>query len=267
MSRSPQKPPRSPQSGGTKREDTLDDGTEARGIDSSNVDSPNSQGLLVTLRPHISHFWVSSSPFFSTTLLFEPLREAVVVRLFDADGAQFNELSVHFESEQLSHQNLGLLDLEPCMAACKFESGLKHARVEVASSQPITVLARIHSRDWASVIREAIPCSAMRKFIVPFFCHSEKTSIIAILNKLDQPVEVRGRLFIGKRSPEIIWNIPALGTRFFDTKQEFSEVIEQSAEAGQGYVRLSVVGDEEVFIHTLEASSSPKQPRYFSFTS
>ena len=215
---------------------------------------------IAHLRAHVAHFWVSSSPFYSTSLIFEPLEEAAVVRLFDADGAQFNELTVNFEP------NLpGLLDLEPCMAACKFESGLKHARVEVSSTKPLAVVARVHSRDWAGVCREAVPCSALRKAIVPFFCQTEKTSIIAILNRLDVPVEVRARLFVSNRSPEVTWKIPALGCRFVDTKLEYDEILEQNSEVAQGYVRLSVVGDEEVFIQTMEVGGSSKQPRYFSF--
>ena len=212
------------------------------------------------LRAHVAHFWASSSPFFSTSLLFEPLDESAIVKFFDPDGALFNEIEVNFEDGLP-----GFLDLEPCMAGCKFESGLKHARLEICSTKPLSILARVHTRDWAGVTREAIPCSALRKAIVPFFCQSEKTSVIAILNRLEVPVEVRARLFIGNRSPELIWKIPGFGCRFVDTKLEYDEVIEQSPEAAQGYVRLSVVGDEEVFIHTFEVGGSIKQPRYFSF--
>lgn len=226
----------------------------------SPINSSSQIDKVAQLRAQTAHFWVTTSPFFSTSLLFEPLEDAVIVRLYDPDGNQFNELMVNFES------NLpGLLDLEPCMASCKFESGLKHARVEVSSTKPITVMARIHSRDWAGVCREAIPCSALRKAIVPFFCQSERTSIIAVLNRMEVPVEVRARLFIANRSPEVTWKIPALGCRFIDTKLEFEEVIEQSSEIAQGYVRLSVIGDEEVFIQSFEVGGSPKQPRYFSF--
>lgn len=220
----------------------------------------SSSDSVTSLRAHCSHFWVSSSPFFATTLLFEPLQAPVQVRLFDADGDQFNEITVQFEKGLP-----GLLDLEPCMAACKFESGLKHARVEVASTNPISVLARLHTRDWAGVCREALPCNSARKFMVPFFCQSERTSVIAMLNRSNEALEVRARLFIANRSPEMVWKLPPRGARFVDTKLEFAEVLDQCPEGGQGYVRLSVIGDQEVLIQAFEVGGSTKQPRYFSF--
>ena len=183
-----------------------------------------------------------------------------MVKLFDPDGRQFNELTLSFVAN-----NPGLLDLEPCMADCKFESGLKHARVEIASSRSISILARVHSRDWVGVCPKAALCSSLSKVMIPFFCQTDKTSVVAILNRFDEAVEVRARLFVENRSPEIIWTIPAQGARFLDTKLEFAEVIEQSPEIVQGYVRLSVVGDHEVHTQAFEVGGSTKQPRYFSF--
>ncbi len=220
-------------------------------------------------RTSSSHFWVCSSPFFEVTLLLackprgSNLSETttpILLRLFDADGQQFNELEYRFPFSQL-----GLVELEPLMAGCKFESGVKHAHLEVQHSADVVAACRLHNRDCAALLSGPQVVSSSARVFFPLQAAREHLHFLCLVNHTGSEATIRSRLFCGKRSPESMWILPPHGSRFICLATEFPDVLKVEGEdRTQGYLRLSSRGDFFVGAELLERSPGTRDSFNFS---
>jgi hypothetical protein len=194
------------------------------------------------------------------------------IKLFDADGNLFNELNLNFGS-----MPVGLIDLEPCMAECKFESGMKHARLKLESSVKISAMLRLHTRDWSVLSPAAKAVDFHSKYLVPLEPGFDKSTWIVAMNDSPMEIDLKLRLSLGRRSPEITVKVAAFGVGVFDTKLIFKEVFDQQQEEAQAFVRVSLLepklsesrsskanSDQSLFIECIDLPTSPKLPRLFS---
>ncbi len=210
------------------------------------------------------NYWVCASPFLSSSLFLQSIHDessetVTAVQFFDCDGALFNELKVDFGSNPV-----GLLDLEPFLAECKFESGMKYCRLKVIASKPPASVLRLQSRDWTVVCDSARHFSATEKYLVTVEQDLNKSTWIVVLNDNNVELDIRARLFLAKRSPEVELKVPALGARVFDCKTLFPDIFNGNVEMAQAYIRVSTVGSAVGYIQTLGIPVNPKQPRVFS---
>lgn len=186
-----------------------------------------------------AHFWVVSSRYLQSALLLTPplsLIQAnyqVSLELFDADGCRAGSMQAEFPAGQL-----GVIELDPLMSGCKFESGMRHGRVRIECAQGARVVCRYFSSDSVSLAESASALSLDRSTFFPLHFSGDRSEILAVMNSGSELLDVRCRLFVGKRSPEVVWSVPAGGTRLFDLREEFSSLLEAEP-AVRGYVRIS----------------------------
>lgn len=218
-----------------------------------------------------THYWVCSAPFFETAVLVAPeshiqgdgISSAVKLRFFDADGYPVNEISVQYEPGQV-----GVVELESFMAACKFEAGLKHAHLEIEAAAGTQILCRIHTREGASIMGRPLEMNAMRRIFLPMVFSRDRFNFVAMLNHSSEEAIVRARFYCGKRSPEAVWAVPAKGARLISPSVEFADYIELGEEEKvQGYLRLGVKGSQTVGAQLIERSRGTKEGSFFGVLS
>ena len=216
------------------------------------------------------HYWVCSAPFFETSLLVAPARNTdherrhqVCLRVFDPDGYPANQVSVEYQAGQV-----GIIELDPLMAGCKFESGMKHAHLEIEAASSIDCLCRIHTREGAAIMGRPVEMSSMRRIFLPMVFARDRFSLIALLNESQEEAIVRARFYCGKRSPEAVWSVPAKGARVISPAVEFTDYIEiEENEQVQAYVRLGVKGSQVVAAQLIERSRGTKEGSFFGVIS
>ncbi len=223
------------------------------------------QEKTLSSRQVLSHFWVCSSPFFDTAFLStfasveksESLSSAdeppsanaySVLRFFDADGFLANEVTIEVSAGRVS-----VIELDPLLGACKFESGMRHAHLEVSSPEGVRNLCRIFSREGASIVPGLTEISGARRVFFPLMFASGLQSFMPLVNFGEEEVTVRGRLFCGNRSPEIVWVIPPRASRLINLNGEFEEYVDLSGDQRvQAYLRLGLKGEYSVGAQLVE---------------
>lgn len=241
------------------------------------------QGSIIMLKnqtssqQYVSHFWVSSSPFFESTLISAPLMEETptvsqgseqlavagvqnsFLRFFDADGLLVNEATLEVQPGRVS-----IIEIDPLMGACKYESGMRHAHMEVISQSPHKHVCRIHSREGASILGELATIAGMHRVFFPLLFSIERLILMPLVNFQDEEAIVRGRLFCGTRSPEAAWAIPARATRIVNLSDEFAEYYDYGqGEQTQAYLRLGVRGEHAVGVQLVERIRGANQGNLF----
>lgn len=221
----------------------------------------------------ISHYWVASSPFFETSLFFSTAvntaqisntpdqgpRPAIYnVVLYDCDGDIVNELKY-----EASPTEVGILELHNLMEGMKYESGLKHGWVHVESEVPGKAVCRIHARSSACLMGELMQIGPTQRAFFPIRFGEQRTSYIAVVNYSKEPSAVRCKLFIGKRSPEILHAIPPGGARLINLESEFPEYKESAGSLMMGYVRVSPRNDTPFGIQLIERCEGSKEEGLF----
>lgn len=189
----------------------------------------------------VSHFWFCCYPSFSTRMLFsaanpEALAELSTLEVFDCDGQLINTAQISFHSG-----SLGMLELEPLVAGCKLESGLKHGHVVVRSAAGVNHQCRIESRKsgtFFSVQREILK---RRDQFVPLCFTPDRTNYIALVNHSGEDSRVRARVFCSSRTPKIDLLVPALGSRIFQLESLFPEYGYLEEKQLKAYVRLTLL--------------------------
>lgn len=223
-----------------------------------------------------THFWVCCAPFFETTLLVVPSMAAAAahdagggeqvlsrLRLYDADGFVTNELSVQFSPLQA-----GVIEVEPLMAGCKFEAGLKHGHLEIRSRRGFSHLCRLHSREGASLMGPPALLSSTRRVFFPVLFSAERSSFLCLINQGDTQAALRARFFFGKRSPEATWEVPAHGARVISMASEFGEYVDYPAGTqAQAYIRLAVRSDSIVGAQLIDRAKGSKEGSIFTVVS
>jgi len=206
----------------------------------------------------ISHFWVSSYPFFETTLLVarapgvcpEPSRAF----FYDSDGALFNEVVIDFNQGAV-----GILELEQFLGGCKIEGGLKHAHLEVRSSPGASHYCRMHTRSGACLVGEAQAVSFRKATFFPIYLAESRSVLLTLVNHTTSVGNVRCRLYFGKRLPEMSYDIAPLGCRVISINTEFMDYLGGEAALNTlAYLRVSSTSDFDCGAQIIEVISHEK---------
>ena len=203
-----------------------------------------------------SSFWVCTSPFLQTTLFLIPdifkdeknTKFSSELKLYDPDGEIINEVSVESHSNQIS-----IHELDNLMASCKLESGMKYAHLEVKSPKNVKHYCRFHTREGACFVGEPDHVSERQGTFFPVTFAQERSTFIALVNRSTKTSNVRCRLYCGKRTPETICNVPALGSRVISLSAVFPEyAVVESGNVVPGYVRVTANTEEAVGAQIVE---------------
>lgn len=153
---------------------------------------------------------------------------------FDSDGAKCNQVTVRFPAVSVS-----VLEVEPFIESCKLESGVRHGRVAVEIPAGCGFSLRYQTTDGAVISEAPLRLSSERSAFFPVVLDPERMVCVALMNQDTAPAEVRCRLFLGKRSPEINWMIPGEGSRLLNIAEEFgSQFDHEIPVSSRGYLRL-----------------------------
>ena len=224
-----------------------------------------SESELTVEARRVAHFWVCSSPFFETALISALSADGnsgspAQLRFFDADGQLVNEVSIEAQPGQVS-----VLELDPLMGPCKFQSGLRHAHLEIDTPVRLVHQCRIHSGEGASMLGELVPVFNTRRVFVPLVFSASSSATVVLVNLGAEEAQVRGRLFCGTRSPEAVWTVAPRAVRLVNAGVEFAAYYEAGAEKRvQAYLRLGVRGDYQVGVQLVDRCSGSKEGNYFT---
>ncbi len=226
-----------------------------------------------------TNFWVCAGPFFDTALLiyregvlagqagasgevgsqhFSVVGQSnslVLLRFFDADGFLLNEVRMSPSGDSGS-----VVELDSLLGGCKFESGLKHARLEIQAHQSWKFLLRLYGRDSCSLVPAPREMTETKRAFFPITLAKDRLPLLCFINYSDVHAAVRGRLFFGTRTPETVWSIPPRGCRVVSLVNEFGDAVEIAPdEQAQAYVRLGVRGQYSVGVQLVERVQGPKE--------
>lgn len=216
-----------------------------------------------------THFWVSTAPFFKTELFVVPAfnteaevyhnAEADIV-IYDPDGAKINSVTVEFGKGKT-----GLLELDPLLGGCKSESGLQYAHLEIDTDLEVRACCRMKTAEKAALMGEPRFLAGLHSVFYPVAITAEGAPFLGLINTGDELVNVRCRLFCGKRTPETDINIPGRGSRILSLKDEF--VDDGSIPEGQriqAYARLSCREEDSVAAFLLERNTIFNEKDFYS---
>jgi hypothetical protein len=217
-----------------------------------------------------AQFWVSSSPFFESVLFLTPslvpnelyLGENNVynylIKLYDSDGALVNELNYSITPFQL-----GVIELHNLMEGMKYESGIKHGWVDVVCERPSRMFCRLHAKSVATLMGELQPIGGQQRVCFPLTLGENRSAYLAAVNFSKEPSAVRCKLFIGKRSPEILFTVPGSGARLINLDAEFPDYKELEGPALLGYLRVSPRNDSPFGVQLIERIEGSKEEGLF----
>jgi len=208
----------------------------------------------------VSHFWVCTYPFLQTVLFVA--RPSVSsgnqpshLLLFDADGALINEARLDFPTG-----DVGILELEDLLGACKLESGMKHGHLEIRSAPFSRHCLRLFTREGACFEGEPAIVSSRKGAFVPVVFAPERSCLLVFVNHGAGTASLKCRLYCGKRTPETTFSVPAFGSRVLSVAALFPEF---SAQEGfsylQGYFRITSMDDCICGVQLLEVSGSSNE--------
>ncbi len=205
-----------------------------------------------------SHFWVASYPFFETTLfVLAPLQSCsdqssqAEINVYDPDGELINEVSFGFPSNQV-----GALEVDQLLGACKLESGFKHAHLVIKSPQGTRHLCRLHAQERATLLGQPISVTDDQGVFFPLTLALNRTSLLCLVNYSDEIARVRCRVVSAKRSPEQILTIPARGARAVIIESLFPEMSQvEDGKRKTAYLRISAKEGHKVGAQLLERVS------------
>ena len=189
----------------------------------------------------VSHFWFCCYPAFTTRLFFsaatkETLAEESIIEIYDCDGALINAAEVSFNDT-----SVGVLELEPFVAGCKLESGLKHGHVIVRSASGVRHQCRVESRKSGTLFSVQKEIQKRRDHFVPICFMPDRTNYLALVSHSSEESSVRARVFCGSRTPKLDLVVPAQGGRVFQVESLFPEYSYLEERQVKAYVRLSLL--------------------------
>jgi hypothetical protein len=204
-----------------------------------------------------STFWVSTYPFFESTLCVVPpvplqaINDAgfpIDVAIYDPDGAELNSARLVASPIQPT-----TIDLDQFLGGCKIESGLKHAQVVVTSAAGSLHTCRIHSRESGSFMGPMMWFNNDRAAFLPVTFSVERSYLAAFSNGTTAETAVRCKLICGKRAPETILTLPPRGSRIVSLSSTFPEFASvEGAATTQAYLRLTTRSEGGVGVQLIE---------------
>lgn len=198
-------------------------------------------------------FWAVAAKGLQQSLLYMPAidaqpEEALLLSFHDCDGAVVNKAEILFPSARNC-----LFELEPLMGLLKLESGMRHGLVMLQSQSNGRVVSRYHSGQSVTLVPASQTIANLRQGLVPVNNQGRRETYLALTNCDDVTVEIKAKLLIGKRSPEVSWELPPFASRIINLNSAFTDAIgvEAGQISGRGYVRLSTSAIAGVLVHSL----------------
>lgn len=237
-----------------------------------------------------THFWVTSQPFCDAVLFLTPQQIPVdpdistpefspaIIRIFDCDGGVVNEA-------QCGSANGApvVFELDALLEGCKLESGLRHGHLMIEHDSSMRPTLRLQNRGGAVLSAASMPVDGDRAMFSPVTLAPERASLLTIVNFGAAAAEVRVRLMVGNRNPDMLHTVPPFGSRVICLEQEFRAALTQDfnkassrravpATPGaqepfaetRGYVRVSVRNGQTVGIQLVESIDRGEQGTVFN---
>ena len=222
----------------------------------------------------ISHkFWVASSNFFETSLIFYPVYNntflnkekssavelSAKLEIFDCDGKSVNTINCTFDSNKVS-----VLEVASLIEAFKFEAGIKHGLIEVETGGNLEIQCRLNSHSSATVLGELMDTARYQKAFLPLRLGESNNTLVVVANLSRDTNSIRSKLFLGKRSPEVLVDLPPGAVRVLSLANEFAECIENKSFSSLGYLRVTSRNDQPFALQVLECMEGSKEESFFS---
>ncbi|NDC37221.1 MAG: hypothetical protein EBZ48_04120, partial [Proteobacteria bacterium] len=242
-----------------------------------------------------THFWVTSQPFCEAVLFISPqtlgaaqslslegTASVALLRLFDSDGGVVTEA-------QCGSANGApvMLELDALLEGCKLESGLRHGHLMIEHDASVRPAVRLQNRGGAVLTGASMPVDRDRAMFSPVTLAPERASLLTLVNFGAGMAEVRVRLMVGNRNPDLVYNLPPFGSRVVCLEQEFRQALmvdfaKGDSSKGQprrgvsatdapptfsetrGYVRVSVRNEQTVGVQLVESIERADQGTVFS---
>lgn len=209
-------------------------------------------------------FWVASSGLFETSLIFysSPNQKKEHIAqglLYDSDGNHVNSLEYSFHSDKAS-----VFEISSLMEGVKYEAGLKHGILDLKVSADMNVICRLHSHSAASLLSSLHELGRNEKAFLPLRFSTDTKIIAAVVNLSKEVNQVRCKLFIGKRTPEINLDLPPQSVRLISMNEEFIDCLEGKSVTAAGYVRISSRNDMPFAAQIVECVEGSKNEAIFS---
>jgi len=209
-----------------------------------------------------THFWVSTYPFFQTSLhiLAEEEEKPTSVTLYDPDGREINQLSILYPPF-----SVGTIEMDEMMGACKLESGLKHAHLVVTTPRNHSCMCRLNGYNTSVILGRCAAITSEYPGFLPIHLSESRTPLIALVNQTPLDTNVRCKLFTGTRALEVIRNVPGNGVRLISLKGDFKDLVESIKLPTFGYLKLIVrETDASIGVQLVEQSKEEKVGNIFS---
>lgn len=207
-----------------------------------------------------SHYWVSTFPFFSHTVLIIPPPPAdqeggavdegfsAQLTIYDADGMLGNRVVITREKREIV-----AVELDPLMGGCKIESGLKHGHLLIESPAGFTHLCRIRGPHGSALVSQGTPVTRDLASFMPLTFSADRSQLLSVINTSNEAAQFRCRLYCGKRTPEMTADVPAHGVRLLSVQSEFSEfAIVEGGKRISAYARFTSGSNEPLLVQLVE---------------
>ncbi len=206
---------------------------------------------------YISNLWAgnftSSSICLTSALSLHSARGPgleACLSFYDADGVQFNQTMLKVEEEEQAT----FLELEPFLEGCKLDAGIQHCHIKVESQEPHVASIRLFDQRRSFLLTPGARIEHGRSDFMPLRLSLEHFSILALVNSGEKELEIRSKLLLGKRSPELAIKLNALSSKVISIDTEFSEFVEALDGVQYAYLRLGLLGEGggKAFMHLIE---------------
>jgi hypothetical protein len=193
-----------------------------------------------------NNFWVVSAPGLRSVLVYSDVsiqqeETTLDLDIFDCDGERCNQAKIEFSTKRQC-----LFDLDPLFATLKRQAGFIHGMISLSGAAELSrTMVRYQSAHASFLSSTSNLLSRSRPLAIPVHAAEGRRVLLVIANTEEFDVTVRGRLLVGKRSPECAWTLKARASRIIDLTSTFSAIIgeDQSSMFGRGYLRLSTTAD------------------------
>lgn len=218
--------------------------------------------------PAGEHFWVSTYPFFESTLFCVPAPSSLEpshasLKIFDCDGALVNEAALSYGAGKV-----GVVELDAFLGGCKLESGLKHAHVIASGSSNVSFFCQLHAREAGAILGSTLNVYATQPAFYPITLSEERRNFVTVVNHGETASTIRCRLFCGSRTPEISVLVPGYGARIIGVESEFADCGVKAGEKQlQAYVRFSTKGESGLGVQLVERFSGSKENNFYQSVS
>ena len=194
-------------------------------------------------------YWIMGFPYFESRIFFIPndigrhYESLVVMKLYDPDGAQINEIKMIVSSKSPL-----ILDLENFMGDCKPESGVKYGSLICEMDEYIDSYMRFQNKKTGAYIGTLNDFNYKMPLFFPVNFSKANTSVLMLLNEGYEDAQVEFRILKGNRAPYKVIDLSKMNSRIIFLNEIFKELLSDlNDKSMQAYLKLSVLkGNSEV---------------------